>query len=101
MSEIGGLGQARPLSAEQATMIDLRNQITMMGLEIGWKTAKLSAQAAVIDEAIPYLHMVEMGGEMHCLVCGEGNEGELPEHREGCELAKFIAKIKSLKDGGK
>lgn len=60
--------------------------------------AKLAAKDALLDEAEKFLMLAEMGGEMFCLACKEGNYGDAPEHKEDCKLKIFLAKLRAGRD---
>lgn len=51
------------------------------------------AKSALLSECRPFLHALEMGDQMDCMECGEGNLGEVPEHKNDCKLNAFIAKL--------
>lgn len=65
--------------------------------EISALKEKLKDREEKLARAVPFLHMAGMGGEMFCLNCHEGNDGESPEHTENCQLKALISEISQTK----
>jgi hypothetical protein len=56
----------------------------------------LAVRDAALGKAKYFLRIAEIGGEIRCLVCHEGNDNETPEHKDNCELKAFLSEIEAV-----
>lgn len=68
------------------------DQIKMLRNDLVDQYDKISRKDQLLRECLGFLHVMELGDQMCCLTCHEGNDGE-PEHQENCNLRNILSRI--------